>query len=816
MKISTLIILILFSCQLLLAQSRKICDIISINESPKLDGNLDDEVWKKCKVMKDFTQTIPNPDQPSKFNSEVRMYYTNSTLCIGATLYQPKNLSSRQLTARDLLYNINSDIFAIFFDPYDDHQNGFTFRVSSAGVQHDERLSNGSEYGDESWDAVWLSKVSLHEDRWEVEIEIPFSALRFSKQKEMNWGINFFRSVRKINETSYWNQINVQKQGFLAQTGQINGLKNVTPPIRLFLFPYLSTGYLQQEESGVTTNRWLRSGGLDIKYGLNESFTLDMTLIPDFSQVISDNVVRNLSPFEQQLNENRPFFTEGTELFNKADIFYSRRVGGRPTGYNSIQNIYGDHSKYIIEKNPNVTTLYNAFKISGRTSNNYGIGIFNAVGAPTHAKVKDRLTGETTKFETEPLTNYNVVVVDKALKGQSNINFTNTNVWRRGTASDANVSSLMLNKFNKKETYSLSAFSKFSILNNENYQLGSSVGLNIAKITGKLIFSASAIRISPKFDKSDMGIQFDYNHSVQNFNISYNENKPKSKLLQLYRIGLNQNVAENTVPFVFKYYEVGASAFFLFKNFWDVTISSESKPFSPIDFYQLGNFGLRLKTYPYWYNAIEGSSDSRKKLFWFYYVGYGISNEKHTEYVYLNQSLRYRFSPKLDISINGEVTRDNSNIGYAYYDDIVNEPVVGRRDVREYMGEISMKLNLNPFTNFTARFRHYNSFIRYTSFHHVDGLGEWRNRPVVHQNGYDENFNLQNIDIFFNWMFKPGSRVVVSYKQWLNDAYLLNTNTENTYFKNVHQFVKTPHAFELAVRVIYFLDYNTLRSSTKI
>jgi len=792
------------------AQDRREYIIQAVTESPRIDGNLDESIWNQCTIAEDFTQTIPSVDQPSLYKTRVRMCYTNTSIFIGATLFQPKSVSSRQLTARDLLYNINSDIFAVFFDTYDDHQNGFTFRVSSVGVQHDERLSGGGESGDQSWDAVWKSKVVLHDDRWEVEMEIPFSALRFAKQQDMKWGLNFYRNVRKINESSYWNKINVQKQGFLAQTGLMTGLKNIDPPVRLFMFPYLSTGYLEQQESGETTQRWLKSGGVDVKYGLTESFTLDVTLVPDFSQVISDNIVRNLSPFEQQLNENRPFFTEGTELFNKAGVFYSRRVGGRPTFYSDVQSIYGDSSIYTIEKNPNVTTLYNAFKISGRTKNKLGIGIFNAIGAPMYCKVKDKQTGENFRQETEPLTNYNVVVLDKALKGQSSFNFTNTNVWRNGNATDANVSSFILTKFSKKESYSMSLISKWSVLHSSQYDVGSALGIVVSKVSGKFNFDFSADRLSPKFDKSDMGIQFEYNNMNQKAGLYYNENKPKSKHLQLYRFNLNQTWSENAVPFVLKYYQVNADYFILFKNFWDITFSTESKPFAPIDFYQLGGFGKRLKVYPYWYNSLNGSSDSRKRLFWYYNIGYGISNEHHTDFIYTNQGFRYRCSPKLDISISGDVSRDNSNMGYAFYDAIRNEPVVGKRDVREYSGELSMKLNLSPTINFTGRFRHYNSFIRYTAFYHVDEVGEWRNSPVAYQAGNDENFNLQNVDVFFNWMFRPGSRLVLSYKQWLNDAYLLNERTGNTYFNNVHQFIRTPHAYEFSMRVIFFLDYSQL------
>ncbi|GBL34606.1 hypothetical protein EMGBS15_02010 [Filimonas sp.] len=567
MRVLVCLLFCLIWSQLVIAQSRKSYTIQSVNEAPKIDGNLNEICWQQCQVAGDFIQTIPKTDQPSSYETEVKMCYTNSSVFIAAVMHQPRSMSLRQLTARDMLYNINSDIFAVFFDTYDDHQNGFTFRVSSAGVQHDERLSDGGEGGDESWDAVWRSKVVTSENGWTVEMEIPFSALRFSKQEDMNWGINFYRSIRKINESSYWNRIDMQKQGFLAQTGQLKGLKYIDPPVRLFLFPYVSTGFLQQEESEVVTRRWLRSGGLDVKYGLNESFTLDVTLIPDFSQVISDNVVRNLSPFEQQLNENRPFFTEGTELFNKAALFYSRRVGGKPALYNEVQSNYGDHEKYVIEKNPNVTTLFNGFKISGRTKNKLGIGVFNAVGAPMNARVKVRATGEEIKIETEPLTNYNVLVLDKALKGQSSFNFTNTNVWRNGTATDANVSSFILTKFNKKETYSIRLISKTSVLNSTESDVGTALGIVLAKVSGKFTFNMSANRLSPKFDKSDMGIQFDYNNSNQNLSLNYAENKPKSKHLQLYRFNLGQAFSENTVPFTFKSYQANASCFLLFKSF---------------------------------------------------------------------------------------------------------------------------------------------------------------------------------------------------------------------------------------------------------
>jgi hypothetical protein len=342
--------LIFFSISNLLvfAQERRVYKTNFQISSPKIDGILDEDVWKTITVADNFTQTIPKPDEPSIYQTEVKLLYTTNSIFVGAKLFQPKANQLKQMTARDELNRCNADVFSVFLDTYDDHQNGFAFRVSAAGVQQDERLSNGLSNGDITWDAVWNSKVSSTADYWIVEMEIPFSAIRFSKNEQQKWGVNFLRLVRKINENSYWNPINVNQQGFLKQTGLLTGLDNLKPPTRLFLYPYISGGYYEKPENNTINKGFLRSGGMDIKYGINESFTLDLTLIPDFSQVVSDNLIRNLSPFEQQLTENRPFFTEGTELFNKAAIFYSRRVGAKPKGYSSIQNDYGDSYIYAI------------------------------------------------------------------------------------------------------------------------------------------------------------------------------------------------------------------------------------------------------------------------------------------------------------------------------------------------------------------------------------------------------------------------------------------------------------------------------------
>src|SRR5690606_25001149 len=159
----------------------------------------------------------------------------------------------------------------------------------------------------------------------------PYAALRFSDAPQQVWGINFYREFRRLRQQFTWNFIS-NKIGYeLVQAGVLRGIENIKPPTRLFLIPYTSYYYDKNSEGEGHTVK----GGIDIKYGISESFTLDAILIPDFGQTRYDNIELNLGPFEQQFIENRPFFTEGTDLFSKGNLLYTRRIGGSPSTYAS-------------------------------------------------------------------------------------------------------------------------------------------------------------------------------------------------------------------------------------------------------------------------------------------------------------------------------------------------------------------------------------------------------------------------------------------------------------------------------------------------
>ena len=429
--------------------SLRILNAVRVTDKIKIDGQLNEEIWQDVEGFDgNFYQVAPDNGAEASYKTKLYLAYDNRAIYVGAIMYDPDPQSiPQELGDRDNI-EINVDAFAIMIDTYKKGQNGFAYIVTAAGVQGDAVVTTRNF--DDDWDAVWKSEVMITDEGWVVEMEIPYSAIRFPSKEDHVWGVNFFRNSKRLNEETSWNFINREVQGELNQAGELHGLHNIKPPLRLSFLPYLSVA---GEHNGAT-NSLSRSfaGGMDMKLGVSESFTLDMSLVPDFSQVQSDNVVLNLSPFEVRFDENRPFFTEGTELFNKGRIFYSRRIG-QMRGYVDEDDLLEAEK---ITDYPTTTQLINATKLSGRTGAGTGIGFFNSVTSNTYATIEDTLTSESRQYLMEPTTNFNVFVVDQNLKNNSFIGLINTNVMRAGDFRDANVTVGDFRFRDKSNTYSIS------------------------------------------------------------------------------------------------------------------------------------------------------------------------------------------------------------------------------------------------------------------------------------------------------------------------------------------------------------------------
>src|ERR1043165_994397 len=488
-------------------------------QPPKIDGTLDDECWQQAPVNKDFIISTPTYGKPAAFKTEVKIIYDDNAIYVGVYCYDSEpHKVMRQLSARD--GQSNSDWISIGFDTYNDNINGYRFQLSAANVQSDSRLSPGNN--DLNWDAVWYSKTSLKSDGWVAEIKIPYSALRFPKAKDQTWGLQFARLVQRTNELSSWSPVNPQVDGIVNQWGELAHLQDINPPLRLSFIPFITGGFQRQPISfnpTVMTNTRILSGGMDINWGINESFTLNTTLVPDFGQVQSDSRTLVLGPFEQYFNERRPFFTEGTEMFNQkvglgpGQIFYSRRIGSTPSLYYDVPYLLNEHEN--IASNPGTTQLYNATKFSGRTKSNTGIGMINSVSAPMYAIVKDEQTGITRKILTEPLTNYNIFVIDQALKNNSRVGFTNTSVVRKGGWRDANVSSFNFVAKDPTNTFSYSGFANLSQIYDKQIskkpQLGFYADYIFSKISGNVRCDFEQYLMSDKYDPNDLGLLYHNN-----------------------------------------------------------------------------------------------------------------------------------------------------------------------------------------------------------------------------------------------------------------------------------------------------------------
>src|SRR6185436_20004732 len=242
-------------------------------------------------------------------------------------------------------------------------------------------------------------------------------------------------------------------------------------------------------------------------YGIDERFTLDMTLFPDFSQVQSDNKVKNLTAFETIYQENRPFFKEGVELFSKGGLFYSRRIGRTPGDFYSVEDQLGPGES--VKQNPDKVRLLNGMKVSGRTDKGLGVGVFNAVTANTYATINTS-EGGSRKILTEPLTNYNILVFDQNLPHNSDVYLVNTNVTREGSARDANVTTGFGAYELKNHGYRFSGRYSMSRVYDphEQVKVGNQSGLSIDKQQGTWRYGVFSEYDDKNYDKNDLGTIF--------------------------------------------------------------------------------------------------------------------------------------------------------------------------------------------------------------------------------------------------------------------------------------------------------------------
>ncbi len=788
---------------------------LRIEQAPKIDGFLDEEVWQGAEIATDFTQGEPNPGEAPSQKTEVRVLYDNEAIYIGAIMYDVSADSiMRQLSNRD--DEGNTDIFAVMIDTYNDDQNAYGFVVHPTGVQWDARYS-ATLGQDVSWDAVWKSEVRIDSTNWYVEMKIPYSAIRFSKEDVQIWGINFGRKIRRFREMDWWNTLNPEIDGLVNQFGQLDGIQGIKSPIRLAFIPYVSSYYENYTDpgAGINSDSYSLNGGMDIKYGINDAFTLDMTLIPDFGQVQSDNLVLNLSPFEVKYDERRPFFMEGTELFNLGGLFYSRRIGGTPDGYDDVE--FQLDSGEIISSNPSEVQLINSTKISGRTKRNLGIGMLNAVTARTYAKVKN-LNGDERSILTESLTNYNVFVLDQALKNNSSIGFINTNVTREADAMDANVTGTKLKLRNKKNSINFEAGTAVSqkyFNNPDSVDLGYKYGMNVGKIGGNLQYGVWYFAETDTYDPNDLGFLYNNNSTGAGMYLNYNVYKPYWIILKSWS-GLEANYMRLYKPDKFAGFNIATNVGATFRNFMTAGMFINYRPIETHDYFEPRVWG-RHYTNPTDFN-LGGffSSDYRKK-----FALDGNANLRtydESGRYRLNVSLEPRFRLNDHLSFQYEIESSNfiNDIGWVAIDSVDNI-LFGKRDLITITNELEADYIFTNRMGLSLRVRHYWSTAKYKDFFVLDNSGylidsDYSGSDSVGISLHNVNFNAFNIDLVYTWVFAPGSEIKIV---WKNSILHRGSEIASDYFKNFEALGKLPQTNSFSIKILYYLDYLSLRRKNR-
>ena len=379
---------------------------------PVIDGLGNDDAWNLVEWTSDFIQSQPAENKPPSQQTSFKVLYDNDNIYLFIRAYDTEpDKVSKLMSRRD---NFNGDMIFVELDSHFDKQTDFLFSASASGAKSDAAMSDDGNSEDDNWNPIWYMKTSIDDKGWCAEMKIPFSQLRFGKKDEQIWGLQVTRNIFRLQERSQWQYIPKGSPGVIHLFGELHGINNIKPKHQIELMPYMvarTERFAKIAGDPFNTGKLSEiSAGLDGKIGLTNDFTLDFTINPDFGQVEADPSEVNLTAFESYFSEKRPFFVEGSNIFQfmpnqtivihnmySDNLFYSRRIGRYPQYYPSV-----GANEYV--KMPESTTILGAMKISGKTKKGLSVGILESLTSRENALL-DSL-GERRKVTVEPLTNY--------------------------------------------------------------------------------------------------------------------------------------------------------------------------------------------------------------------------------------------------------------------------------------------------------------------------------------------------------------------------------------------------------------------------
>lgn len=802
MRVVFLFFILQFSLTLFAQEQQPEVRAVRTETAPFIDGIINDACWYITTPVTDFLQKSPYYGAVSRQRTEVRMLYDDEGVYFAVICFdEAADSILRQLGTRD--EDLNADKFSVKIDPYNNRLDAYVFEVFASGPQNDSRMQ------DDAFNAVWKSETRINSDGWSVEMFIPYSALRFPKKEIQTWAIQFERQIRRHRETSQWALEEQNASNIMLSWGNVTGISGIDPPIRLSVNPYFtaSVSHFPYHQSGVSDFSTSYGGGMDLKAGLSESYTVDVTLLPDFSQVQSDDLIKNLSAFETQYEEQRQFFKEAVDLFQRGGLFYSRRIGRTPAGFYDVYSLID--STESVASNPSQARLINASKFSGRSKNGLAVGLFNAITNNTYAEIRQQ-NGEIRSILTDPRTNYNILVIDKEFSNSNSFYVINTNALRNRAYESSNVSGAGAGLYMFGKRFRLSGSVATSMNDTVLFSksafkdAGLAHSISIAKVRGKWTWTAVQNVRNDRFDYNDMGIMHMNNYLNYDLTSTHTWYNPSSRIKEMrlsegselsYRLSNGRQIGTDawfrlyvmtmrhfaawggfthSLTRVFNYYEPRAEGYYYKEPHWGYFYvgfsSSYSKPFA-LD----GNVSATMVP-------------SQNNTTWEISLSPLLKVGNHFQFRYMC-----------------ETGFHSHEIGYAGMDTL-GLPLFGARNMNVISNTLEATYVIRNYMPVTIRLRHYFTEGMYESYMPLLENGEV-GEPFSEYYNYDFTFNSFNIDFVYSWQFAPGSSLNLIWKTAiLNDALA----TQLGYLQNFSETLSSDLLNSVTLKVVYYLDYQDI------
>jgi hypothetical protein len=797
-----------------------------ITTKPRIDGKLDEECWSLGVWDGDFVQQQPNQAKAPSQQTEIKILYDDDNLYFAGKCYDNEPGKIRAILGRrDVLAG---DIIGVALDSYHDKLTAYEFNVTAAGQKID--LSHlGSYKWDFNWNAVWDGKSSVGDSLWTVEMRIPFSQIRFTKQENQVWGMHIWRWIDRFKEESEWKLIPVDAPAMVYLFGELRGIEGIRHKKNFEIMPYASAKFVPQSNP----EKSLHGGiGIDGKIGITSNFTVDYTLNPDFGQVEADPSVLNLTSFETFYEEKRPFFLEGNAIldFKMGDdlLFYSRRIGQAPSYYPNVE----PGQTVAMPEN---TTILSALKLTGKTTRGLSVGVVQSFTARENSTIYTGNSEE--KVAVEPFTSFMVGRLKQELnKGNTVIGGMITSSIRNIRDSQLDfipgssyTGGLDLEHNWKNRKYFIDFKGFFSQVNGSKpaitqlqestahyYQREDASHLNLdpdrtslsgfggkidgGKRSGKFRMTGGLDWRSPGVDLNDIGYLRQADFVRQNLEFSYKVDKPRGILLN-YQFGFKQSHewsfgGENIMN------NVAFDSKARFKNLWDANFTLKK------DINQFDTRELRGGPKLFKENNTEGNlqilTNSVKKLSFGVATTISASQDRISQEKDYILMVKWQMNNRLSISTQTgyHIGTDNQQYVNTISGLVAHRDyIVGKIDQKTLYTTIRFEYYVSPELSFQYYGSPYASIGKYDNFRRVTDASNrdlnQRNKPLTvlatANNFYSvdatgdhvEDFKLKNPDFNFQefrsnlvgrWEYSPGSTL---YLVWTNTRSLYSDSYKN-------------------------------------